>query len=490
MVHLTFKGDTFLEARKLIALVKSNYEDENGDLKAHYDGLYSIPGFMNRSYFCHRCCKGYNTEDSAHHNCQAQNCPDCKRSKSKDEDGCQDFKLWAKPYRSCISCRREFHGEDCLIYHLVQRETEDPTLKRAKNKWEKEYVEELPSIVEMKSVCDQFRKCKDCLVSYKVNEEFDDKCLRAKCKHCLECVNIHDHKFFITSEEEKCFKRKLRQLRHEKQTMEKLAATVVERDRLNDVNLEAIIEQMIEQRKKKVQELKDINKGIPMEEVKRHRNEEALNDLRTNVMEQMVEEGMEICELTWDMMEERVNAIQENQTQDVSDPGKVVVFADVECMIHRTSTIVPMLICYAREDDDTIFHQWGPNCVQKFINILLKWVKNIKEEVHIFFRNLKGFDGISMLDVLYKLYLKVTNIMGTGTKMLHFRHKKLVFKDSLSFLNMLLTNLTNTFGLEQLRKGWFPHKFSKLENLQYGGKIPEFHYYEPQHMDKDKKKSL
>ena len=74
-----FKGDTSLEAGKLIALVKSNYEDENGDLKAYYDGLYSIPGFMNRSYFCHRCCKGYNTEDSAHHNCQAQNCPACKK---------------------------------------------------------------------------------------------------------------------------------------------------------------------------------------------------------------------------------------------------------------------------------------------------------------------------------------------------------------------------------------------------------------------------
>ena len=48
--------------------------------------------------------------------------------------------------------------------------------------------------------------------------------------------------------------------------------------RLNDINLEAIIEQTIEQRKKKVQELKDINKGIPMEKVKRRRSEEAMND--------------------------------------------------------------------------------------------------------------------------------------------------------------------------------------------------------------------
>ena len=77
-----FKGDAFQEAEKIIALVKSQYEDKNDDLKGHYDGLYSIPAFMNRSYFCDSCCKRYKTEDHAHHNCQAQNCPACKVSVS------------------------------------------------------------------------------------------------------------------------------------------------------------------------------------------------------------------------------------------------------------------------------------------------------------------------------------------------------------------------------------------------------------------------
>ena len=122
------------------------------------------------------------------------------------------------------------------------------------------------------------------------------------CKHCLEYENIYEHKYFITSEEEKCFKRNLRQLRQEKQTMEKMVGTVVERDRLNDDYLGAIIEKTIEQRKKKVQELKDINKGIPMEESKRRRNEEALNDLRECVMEQLVNEGKDLDEITWDMI--------------------------------------------------------------------------------------------------------------------------------------------------------------------------------------------
>lgn len=33
----------------------------------HYDGVSSIKGCMNRSYFCNKCCKGYDHEDSAHH---------------------------------------------------------------------------------------------------------------------------------------------------------------------------------------------------------------------------------------------------------------------------------------------------------------------------------------------------------------------------------------------------------------------------------------
>ena len=84
--------------------------------------------------------------------------------------------------------------------------------------------------------------------------------------------------------------------------MEKMVGTVVERDILNDDYLGAIIEKTIEQRKKKVQELKDINKGIPMEESKRRRNEEALNDLRECVMEQLVNEGKDLDEITWDMI--------------------------------------------------------------------------------------------------------------------------------------------------------------------------------------------
>ena len=46
-----FKRDKYEDEPHTIALVKSVYVDDENVEKAHYDGLYSIPGFMNRSYY-------------------------------------------------------------------------------------------------------------------------------------------------------------------------------------------------------------------------------------------------------------------------------------------------------------------------------------------------------------------------------------------------------------------------------------------------------
>ena len=233
-----------------------------------------------------------------------------------------------------------------------------------------------------------------------------------------------------------------------------------------------------------------------MAEIKARREEDRLNDLREEVMEQLMDEGVDIDAMILDMVNESMSKLQDSQqvghSLKISTNG--LVFTHLECILHSTNTFIPIMICYALRDNDTIFHHWGTNCVQTLIKTILNWSKERKKEAGardttIFFHNLKGFDGIFMMDALYKLNLKVTDIMGTGTKMLHFKHKNLVFKDSLSFLNMPLTNFTNTFGLTELKKGWFPHKFSKLEKFHYEGTIPDLHYYEPQDTSKDTKKA-
>lgn len=54
---LIFKVPT---AAHQIRLVKSNH---------HFDGCTSFPAFVNRSYYCLDCERGFNTNDSTNHSC-------------------------------------------------------------------------------------------------------------------------------------------------------------------------------------------------------------------------------------------------------------------------------------------------------------------------------------------------------------------------------------------------------------------------------------
>ena len=120
----------------------------------------------------------------------------------------------------------------------------------------------------------------------------------------------------------------------------------------------------------------------------------------------------------------------------------------MECLLDSSNTFVPILICYARHDDDTIYHHWGTNCIQTFIETMIDWSNQDKKEedtkeLHIFFHNLKGFDGCFMIDALYKMNLKVTEIMAKGTKALHFKHRNLVFKERLSLRSYAINQVLN-----------------------------------------------
>lgn len=155
-----------------------------------------------------------------------------------------------------------------------------------------------------------------------------------------------------------------------------------------------MIDGLMKQRKRKVQDLEDINKGIPMEEIMRQREEQRMEDLRERVMKQLVDKGVELDAITTEMIDEQVNRLQQKQEdfESQQDPGQVMVFADVECLLDSTNTFVPILISYAIDNEDIIFHYWGTNCIQTFIQTMMDWSnQDNKEEdtkeLHICFHN-------------------------------------------------------------------------------------------------------
>ena len=92
-----------------------------------------------------------------------------------------------------------------------------------------------------------------------------------------------------------------------------------------------------------------------------------------------------------------------------------------------------------------------------------------------------------ILQHCYATHRDVTDQIIVGTKILSLRSDRLTFKDSPCFLPFPLANFPTTFGIEELCKGLFPHKFNTLENQDYEGPMPDVSYYDSDGMSSKKK---
>ena len=196
-------------------------------------------------------------------------------------------------------------------------------------------------------------------------------------------------------------------------------------------------------------------------------------------------------ELVLDPAEELEEALAEGR----KTLPPLFVYADIEAMTMPDRTFEPNLLCYQTSEEDDIHSLWGKDVCDRFIKKLdeLSRVPTSKKKtreqpVIVIFHNLKGFDGMFLIDSLYRDARTITNQFSTGAKVLCFTSGPLTFKDSLCFLSMPLSAFPTTFGLTKLKKGFFPHAFNLPSNQDYVGDIPHKKYYDPDGMkEKDKK---
>ena len=176
-------------------------------------------------------------------------------------------------------------------------------------------------------------------------------------------------------------------------------------------------------------------------------------------------------------------------------PPPKMVYADIECLLTEERGFIPNLLCYRVQDQRDITTLRGEDCVQLFLNHLEDYSHPANEDIEeqpliIMFHNLKGFDGIFLLQELYKAPRTVEEQLTIGAKVLSFKSGPLVFKDSLCFLPMPLSSFPSTFGLTELKKGFFPHAFNLPSNQDYVGTIPELRYFDPEGMSTKMKTEL
>ena len=181
--------------------------------------------------------------------------------------------------------------------------------------------------------------------------------------------------------------------------------------------------------------------------------------------------------------------IQPHEEEELEGKPPLFVYADIEAMIMPDRTFQPNLLCYQTSEEGTIHSLWGEDVCGDFIRKLdkLAWVpvgkKKMQERpVIVLFHNLKGFDGMFIMNALYKDGRKVENQFIMGAKVLSFKSGPLTFKDSLCFLSFPLSAFPATFGLQELKRGYFPHGFNTPEHQNYRGAIPHQKYYDPDGM--------
>ena len=107
--------------------------------------------------------------------------------------------------------------------------------------------------------------------------------------------------------------------------------------------------------------------------------------------------------------------------------------------------------------------------------------------VIVLFHNLKGYDGMFLLQYMYAQNRAVERLVTVGVKVLSFTSDRLTFKDSLCFLPFSLASFPATFRLTELCKGFFPHLFNVTKNQEYVGPLPDARYYDPDGMSPKKR---
>jgi len=166
------------------------------------------------------------------------------------------------------------------------------------------------------------------------------------------------------------------------------------------------------------------------------------------------------------------------------------VYADFEAVTDEDGKQTPILVCFETDESNETVVCEGPNCTGELFEKLDAFNTDQDgkpREVIVIFHNLKGYDGMFLLQYCYDNQREVTDQLPVGAKILSFKSHDLTFKDSLCFLPFPLANFPATFGITELCKGFFPHKFNTLENQGYTGSMPPRDTYDPDGMSAKKK---
>ena len=175
--------------------------------------------------------------------------------------------------------------------------------------------------------------------------------------------------------------------------------------------------------------------------------------------------------------------LESDEDDDDEDKPPLHVFFDIEAMQPQEKHEANLVIAET-ELDSTPFLFKGKHCLRDFLEWLDTLTENDTRPVFVLAHNFQGYDGYFVVAEYHGTNQLVKQIRN-GCKLLEVEHDLIRFIDSMSFFQIPLSAFPKTFGLTEMKKGYFPHKFNLPENQWYVGPVPAIDYYRPESMTPD-----
>ena len=158
----------------------------------------------------------------------------------------------------------------------------------------------------------------------------------------------------------------------------------------------------------------------------------------------------------------------EDEGGEDEEGGQEYLFFDIEARQEEGQHVANLLIMHDQSGFELVFK--GEYCVDQFGTWLLG---GTHEGAIVIAHNLRPYDGFFLCEYFYKQCLLPKLVLnGAKIRSMELEAAEIKFRDSLNFLPMPLKALPKTFGLTELKKGYFPHFFNRKDTQQYVGPLP------------------
>ena len=134
-------------------------------------------------------------------------------------------------------------------------------------------------------------------------------------------------------------------------------------------------------------------------------------------------------------------------------------------------------------------------CGEKTNETFCKWlVSEQHKNFTVIAHNARAYDAYFIYEYLMRNSIIPEPSIFCGSKIMYMqvdRGLNIRIIDSLNFLPMPLAKLPKSFGLTELKKGFFPHFFNTKEHQTvFMNHLPDMHYYDPDTMSKDRREEF